>query len=196
MTGLSSAWSDPHSSLHARTTPPASRRTGKIDSAWNNPADHFSMLFTDVRGVLRHRFALDEVRCGAHARKVAPDVSSPATCSRSRTTTSAPTSVTLRLPTDRRNGIKADTGIFVAGPVDDQAVPRSTRACVTTGSSARVAGERCCRAGSTGGSITGSARTARTIRRRDASGPCSTGRTSQPAHRCRATTCSATARQH
>jgi hypothetical protein len=87
---------------------------GRNANAWPNPADHYSELYTImgaasyVTGAHSFRFGttistgtwrLTEARTG--------DVT-PITYNAGR-----PVSTTLRLPTDRRNGIKADTGIFV-----------------------------------------------------------------------------------
>ncbi len=87
--------------------------TGKNAGAWNNPADHFSLLRTFAGSA--------SYVTGAHSLKFGAAVSTgdwrlttvysgdvtPITYNNG-----APVSVTLRLPTDRRNGIKADTGIF------------------------------------------------------------------------------------
>ena len=110
----------------------------QVANAWNDPADHFSMLRTyQRRRVVRDRLALVPVRRRDQpGRLAAASTSGPATCSRSPTTPAVPVSVTLRLPTDRRNGIKADTGIF-AQDVDDQPRDAERSACATTGSSAR-----------------------------------------------------------
>ena len=87
--------------------------TGKIANAWNNPADHFSKLFTEM-------FAASYVT-GAHSLRFGAIVSQaqwrlvqqytgdvqPVTYNNG-----VPVSVTLRLPTDRRNSIKNDSGVF------------------------------------------------------------------------------------
>jgi hypothetical protein len=87
--------------------------TGKIANAWNNPADHFSKLFTEqfaasyVTGSHSMRFggAVTEGRWRL-VQQYTGDVQ-PVTYN-----AGAPVSVTLRIPTDRRNAIKEDLGIF------------------------------------------------------------------------------------
>ncbi len=89
--------------------------TGKIANAWNNPADHFSKLFTE-------QFAANYIT-GAHSlrggiiisqaqwrlaqqytrRRPAGQLTTPACRCRSR----------CRIPTDRRNSIKEDMGLFI-----------------------------------------------------------------------------------
>jgi hypothetical protein len=87
--------------------------TNKISNAWNNPADHFSKLFTES-------VAASYVT-GAHSLRVGMTVSQarwrlvqqytgdvqPVTYSNG-----APVSVTLRIPTDRKNSIDADMGLY------------------------------------------------------------------------------------
>ena len=87
--------------------------TGKIAGAWNNPADHFSKLFTE-------QFAMSYVT-GAHSLRAGGTISQaqwrlaqaftrdvqPVTYNNGN-----PVSVTLRIPTDRRNSIKNDSGAF------------------------------------------------------------------------------------
>jgi hypothetical protein len=87
--------------------------TGKFANAWNNPADHFSKLFTE-------QFAASYVT-GSHSLRIGATISEgrwrltqqytgdvqPITYSGG-----VPVSVTLRIPTDRRNSIKEDLGIF------------------------------------------------------------------------------------
>jgi hypothetical protein len=87
--------------------------TGKYANAWNNPADHFSKLFTEqfaatyVTGSHSFRFggAVTEGRWRL-AQQYTSDVM-PITYN-----AGVPVSVTLRIPTDRRNSIKEDLGIF------------------------------------------------------------------------------------
>jgi hypothetical protein len=87
--------------------------TGKIAGAWNNPADHFSLLRT-FSGSASYVTGSHSFKFGAAltngnwrlVRQLTGDVQPV------EFTNGAPTAVTLRLPTDRRNGIKADTGIF------------------------------------------------------------------------------------
>ena len=144
------------------------------------------------RGVVRDRLA--RVRGSARAvtqRRLAPDRRSiPATCSRSHSTPARRSSVTLRLPTDRQNGIKA-TSASSRRTVDDgprHAEPRPPLRLVHR----RDAGER--RAASRfnaaqhfGECADGKDDPGRLRRRR-----CRTGRTSRRASASR-WTCSATA---
>ena len=87
--------------------------TNKIAGAWNNPADHFSKLFTE-------QFAASYVT-GAHSARFGATI----TQGRWRLTQNyngdvqpvtynagVPVSVTLRIPTDRRNAINRDLGLF------------------------------------------------------------------------------------
>ena len=93
--------------------------TGKIANAWNSPADHFSKLFTEM-------FAASYVT-GAHSMRFGAVVSQaqwrlvqqytgdmqPVTYNGLLPNGNLnPVSVTLRLPTDRRNSIKNDSGVF------------------------------------------------------------------------------------
>jgi hypothetical protein len=87
--------------------------SGKRQSAWGAPADHFSLLRT-------YSGSMSYVT-GSHAFKVGTAISEgnwrlleEFTGDVSTITYNAgvPVSVTLRLPTDRRNGIKADVGIY------------------------------------------------------------------------------------
>jgi hypothetical protein len=88
--------------------------TNKNAGAWNNPADHFSKLFTE-------QFAASYVT-GAHSLRAGVTI----TQGRWRLTQNytgdvqpvtyaagVPVSVTLRIPTDRRNSIDRDLGLFV-----------------------------------------------------------------------------------
>ena len=87
--------------------------TGRIQNAWNSPADHFSLLRT-FSGAASYVTGSHNLRVGAQVsngnwrlvQQYTGDVT-PVTYNNG-----APVSVTLRLPYDRRNGIKADTGIY------------------------------------------------------------------------------------
>jgi hypothetical protein len=88
--------------------------TGKIANAWNNPADHFSKLFTE-------QFAANYVT-GAHSFRAGMVISQAQwrlaqqyTLDVQPVTFNAgvPVSVALKIPTDRRNSIKRDLGLFV-----------------------------------------------------------------------------------
>jgi hypothetical protein len=87
--------------------------SGKFAAAWNNPADHFSKLFTE-------QLAASYIT-GAHSLRFGGTISQgrwrqtqtyngdvePITYS-----AGVPVSVTLRLPTDRKNSINRDLGLF------------------------------------------------------------------------------------
>jgi hypothetical protein len=88
--------------------------TNKIANAWNNPADHFSKLFTESIGA--------SYVTGAHSLRAGMTVSQARWRLVSQFTgdvqpvtynNGAPVSVTLRIPTDRRNSIDADMGLYV-----------------------------------------------------------------------------------
>ena len=87
--------------------------TGKIANAWNAPQDHFSKLFTEQLGATyvtgAHSFRFGGSLSQARWRLVSKftgDVQ-PVTYNNG-----VPVSVTLRIPTDRRNAIKADLGLY------------------------------------------------------------------------------------
>ncbi len=94
--------------------------TGKSAAAWNSPADHFSKLFTE-------QFAASYVT-GSHALRMGATISqakwrlfqqynrdvTPVTYNGLLPNGNLnPVSVTLRIPTDRRNSIKNDSAVFV-----------------------------------------------------------------------------------
>ena len=87
--------------------------TQKIAAAWNNPADHFSKLFTE-------QLAANYVT-GSHSLRFGATISQAKWRLATRYTADvqpvtynagAPVSVTLRIPTDRLNSIKNDSGVF------------------------------------------------------------------------------------
>jgi len=87
--------------------------TGKIANAWNAPADHFSKLFTE-------QFIASYVT-GAHAFRFGANVSQAKWRLVSRFTGDAqpitynngvPSTITLRLPSDRSNSINNDSAVF------------------------------------------------------------------------------------
>ncbi len=88
-------------------------QTGKLAGAWPNPADHFSLLRTYsgsasyVTG--SHAFKFGAAVTEGNWRLVRQNTGDVQPV---EFTNGLPTAVTLRLPTDRRNGIKADTGIY------------------------------------------------------------------------------------
>ena len=94
--------------------------TNVYAAAWNNPADHFSKLFTE-------QFAASYVT-GSHSLRMGAVISQakwrlvqqytrdvqPVTYNGVLANGNLnPVSVTLRIPTDRRNSIKNDSGVFV-----------------------------------------------------------------------------------
>jgi len=87
--------------------------TNKIANAWNNPADHFSKLFTESVGAsyvtgahsMRFGVSIGQARWRL-VQQFTGDVQ-PVTYNNG-----APVSVTLRIPTDRRNSIDMDMGIY------------------------------------------------------------------------------------
>jgi hypothetical protein len=88
--------------------------TGKFASAWNNPADHFSKLFTE-------QLAATYVT-GSHSLRFGGSVTEGRWRQTQQYTgdvepinynAGVPVSVTLRIPTDRKNAIKEDLGLFV-----------------------------------------------------------------------------------
>ena len=88
--------------------------TGKFAGAWNNPADHFSKLFTEqfaasyVTGAHSFRAGVAVTEGRWHLTQQYTSDVQPVTYN-----AGAPVSVTLRIPTDRKNAIKEDLGIFV-----------------------------------------------------------------------------------
>ncbi|HKF69804.1 MAG TPA: carboxypeptidase regulatory-like domain-containing protein [Vicinamibacterales bacterium] len=98
--------------------------TSKFANAWNNPADHFSKLFTES-------VAASYVT-GAHAMRFGMTVSQArwrliqqwtGDVSQVTYNNGAPLSVTLRIPTDRRNALDADMGLYAQ---DHWTVQRAT----------------------------------------------------------------------
>src|SRR5204863_8479786 len=94
--------------------------TNVNSAAWNNPADHFSKLFTE-------QFAATYVT-GSHSLRLGATISQAKWRLQQQYTRDIqpvtyngllangnlnPVSVTLRIPTDRRNSIKNDSGVFV-----------------------------------------------------------------------------------
>ncbi|HUR32634.1 MAG TPA: carboxypeptidase regulatory-like domain-containing protein [Vicinamibacterales bacterium] len=87
--------------------------TGVISSAWNAPADHFSKVIT-IGGAASYVTGSHSLRFGAAVtqgdRRLVSVYSGDVTPITYNA--GAPVSVTLRLPRDQRDGIKADAGIF------------------------------------------------------------------------------------
>jgi hypothetical protein len=93
--------------------------TNKNANAWNNPADHFSKLFTEqfaasyVTGAHALRFGLTISQANWRlAQQWTGDVSAVTYNGLLPNGNLNPVSVTLRIPTDRRNGIKNDSAVF------------------------------------------------------------------------------------
>jgi carboxypeptidase family protein len=87
--------------------------TNQNANAWNNPADHFSKLFTEAFSVAyvtgAHSFKFGGLVSQARWRltqQYTGDVQ-PVTYNNGQ-----PISVTLRIPTDRRNALKNDSGVY------------------------------------------------------------------------------------
>ena len=164
---------------------------------WNNPAEHFSKLFTEqfaasyVTG--SHSFRFGAVRqpgemaahAAVHPRRAAGHLQ--------RCPTAGSTGhVTLRIPTDRRNSIKNDSARVRPGPVDDQAGHDQRGRALGLVHQRDRSRERSRPAPSTRPPNTRPALTARTTLRRAASAASRTGRTSARVSVC-PTICSATA---
>jgi hypothetical protein len=87
--------------------------TAKIANAWNSPADHFSKLFTEsvaasyVTGAHSWRAGLTISQARWRLMQQYTGDVQPVTYNNG-----TPVSVTLRVPTDRRNSIDADMGIY------------------------------------------------------------------------------------
>jgi hypothetical protein len=88
--------------------------TNKIANAWNNPADHFSKLFTE-------QFAANYIT-GAHSLRGGIVISQAQWRLAQQYTldvqpvnfnAGVPVSVALKIPTDRKNSIKEDMGLFL-----------------------------------------------------------------------------------
>ena len=116
VTGLDDKVFDLDAIRNARIYTVSSQATGKIANAWSAPADHYSLLRTFM-GAASYVTGSHSFRFGAtvsQGRLARIDRVHAATCSRSPTMPrTGPCRRTLRLPVDRRNGIKADTGMFV-----------------------------------------------------------------------------------
>ncbi len=98
--------------------------TAKFANAWNNPADHFSKLFTEqfaanyITGShsIRGGLVVSQARWRL-AQRYTADVE-PVTYN-----AGAPVSVSLKIPTDRSNAINEDLGLFVQ---DKYTIKRAT----------------------------------------------------------------------
>jgi hypothetical protein len=96
------------------------KTNGVIASAWNNPADHFSKLFNEaisasyVTGAHLFKFGatISQARWRL-AQQYTGDVQPIFYAGVDAKGNGIPDSVTLRIPTDRRNAIKNDSGVYV-----------------------------------------------------------------------------------
>ena len=93
--------------------------TGKFAGAWNNPADHFSKLFTEslaasyVTGSHSFRFGGSFTEGRWRLAQTYTGDAQPVTYNGILPNGNInPVSVTLRIPTDRRNAINMDAGLF------------------------------------------------------------------------------------
>ncbi len=114
VTGLTDKVWDLNSIRNARTYTVLDLSTGKLANAWPNPADHFSLLRTFM-GAASYVTGSHSVRFGASMTEGNWRLIEQWSGDMQPITYNAgnPVQTTLRLPTDRRNGIKADTGFFV-----------------------------------------------------------------------------------
>ena len=87
--------------------------TNKRQGAWNAPADHFSLLRTYSGSMSyvtgSHAFKFGSAVSEGHWRQLEEYTGDVSTIT---FTSGNPSTATLRLPTDRRNSIKADVGIY------------------------------------------------------------------------------------
>jgi hypothetical protein len=114
VTGLTDKVWDLNAIRNSRVYSVIDQTNNKTAQAWNSPADHFSLLRTFM-GAASYVTGSHSFRFGASVtngnwrliEQWTGDVE-PITYNAGR-----PVSVRFRLPTDRHNGIKADTGIFL-----------------------------------------------------------------------------------
>jgi hypothetical protein len=113
VTGISANVFDQNAIRNSRVYTISDQSTGKIANAWSAPADHYSTLRTYMGAVTyvtgSHSFRFGGAVSEGDRRLITMytgDVQ-PITYNNG-----APVSATLRLPSDRRDGIKADTGLF------------------------------------------------------------------------------------
>ena len=104
---------DPVAIRNARVYTVLDQSNNRIANAWNNPADHFSILRTYM-GAASYVTGSHSFRLGATVSQGDWRLLEQWTGDMQPITYNAgrPVQVTLRLPTDRQNGIKADTGLF------------------------------------------------------------------------------------
>jgi hypothetical protein len=114
VTGLTDKVWDAAAISSARVYTVLDQSNNKTANAWNAPADHFSQLRTYM-GAASYVTGSHSFRLGASISEGDWRLLEQWTGDMQPITYNAgrPVQVTLRLPTDRRNGIKADTGIFL-----------------------------------------------------------------------------------
>jgi hypothetical protein len=114
VTGISEKVWDPVAIRNSRVYTVLDQSNNRIANAWNAPSDHFSILRTWM-GAASYVTGSHSFRLGATVSEGDWRVLDQWTGDMQPITYNAgrPVQTTLRLPIDRRNGIKADTGIFV-----------------------------------------------------------------------------------
>src|SRR5688572_8208847 len=114
VTGLTDKVWDPVAIRNSRVYTVLDQSNNKIANAWSAPSDHFSVLRTWM-GAASYVTGSHSFRLGATVSEGDWRVLDQWTGDMQPITYNAgrPVQTTLRLPIDRRNGIKADTGIFL-----------------------------------------------------------------------------------
>jgi hypothetical protein len=114
VTGLTEKVWDPEAIRNSRVYTVLDQSNNRISNAWNAPSDHFSILRTYL-GAASYVTGSHSFRFGATVSEGDWRVLDQWTGDMQPITYNAgrPVQTTLRLPIDRRNGIKADTGLFL-----------------------------------------------------------------------------------
>jgi hypothetical protein len=114
VTGITDKVWDPEAIRNSRVYTVLDQSNNRIANAWNAPSDHFSILRTWM-GAASYVTGSHSFRFGATVSEGDWRVLDQWTGDMQPITYNAgrPVQVTLRLPIDRRNGIKADTGVFL-----------------------------------------------------------------------------------
>jgi Carboxypeptidase regulatory-like domain len=114
VTGLTDKVWDPVAIRNSRVYTVLDQSNNRISNAWSAPSDHFSILRTWM-GAASYVTGSHSFRFGATVSEGDWRVLDQWTGDMQPITYNAgrPVQTTLRLPIDRRNGIKADTGIFL-----------------------------------------------------------------------------------
>jgi hypothetical protein len=114
VTGLNDKVWDPEAIRNSRVYTVLDQSNNRIANAWSAPSDHFSVLRTWM-GAASYVTGSHSFRLGATVSEGDWRVLDQWTGDMQPITYNAgrPVQTTLRLPIDRRNGIKADTGIFL-----------------------------------------------------------------------------------